>query len=225
MRNCTTACVRQPAAKVLRHTADCSGLVRQDLDETVLSATVAADPVSPHWLILTPSKVVRVAMDQVQPAHSAAVTAQSPAASRRPAVSQALSHLTGVLLLMHPPIHPFTRLFIGVFIHPPMPWSCDAFMHAICTFPKGQMCSLISLPVCIAAHSCMLQQAAATACVLPPVPLPVKDRAAQVQSFCRDFMLLCIIVQIVESAQLHKACQPGQLALICLHDNMPARFL
>ncbi|KAL0051061.1 hypothetical protein WJX82_001259 [Trebouxia sp. C0006] len=72
-----------------------TGLVRQDLDETVLSATVAADPVSPHWLILTPSKVVRVAMDQVQPAHSAAITAQSPAASRRPAVSQALSHLTG----------------------------------------------------------------------------------------------------------------------------------
>ncbi|DBB00160.1 hypothetical protein WJX77_011844 [Trebouxia sp. C0004] len=72
-----------------------TGLVRQVLDETVLSATVAANAKSPHWLILTSSKVVQVAMDQVQPAHSVAVTAQPPAASRRPAVSQALSHLTG----------------------------------------------------------------------------------------------------------------------------------
>ena len=69
----------------------------------------------------------------------------------------------------------------------------------------------------------MLQQAAATAFVLPPVPLPAKDHAAQVQLFCRDFVLLCIILQIVESAQLHKASQPGRLALIYLHENRPAR--
>lgn len=172
MRNCTTACVRQPAAKVLRHTADCSGLVRQDLDETVLSATVAADPVSPHWLILTPSKVVRVAMDQVQPAHSAAITAQSPAASRRPAVSQALSHLTGVLLLMHPPIHPFKRLFIGVFIHPPMPWSCD--VHACNMYlPQGSdvqsyiapcMHSSPQMHVATSSSHCMCLASCANAC-------------------------------------------------------------
>lgn len=62
----------------------------------------------------------------------------------------------------------------------------------------------------------MLQQAAATAFCLPPVPLPTKDNAAQVQLFCRDFVLASIILQIVESTQLHKACQTDQLALICL---------
>ncbi len=111
--------VRQSAAKVLTHTAGCAGLVRQVLDETVLSATVAADAKSPHWLILTPSKVVRMAMDQVQPTHSVAVTAQPPAAIRRPAVSQALSHLTGR------PLH--MRLFIAPFILSPI----GAFMHSL----------------------------------------------------------------------------------------------
>jgi len=69
----------------------------------------------------------------------------------------------------------------------------------------------------------MLPQAAATAFVLPPVPLPAKDRAVQVQPFCRDFVLVCIILQTVESAQLHRACQTDQLALIYLHENRPAR--
>lgn len=86
------------------HTTDCSGLVRQDLDETVLSATAAADAKAPHWLILMSSKVVQVAMDLVLPAHSVAVTAQPSAASRRPAVSQALSQLTGRSLHIPPRI-------------------------------------------------------------------------------------------------------------------------
>ncbi|KAA6422712.1 MAG: hypothetical protein FRX49_07247 [Trebouxia sp. A1-2] len=81
-----------------------TGLVRQDLDETVLSATAAADAKAPHWLILMSSKVVQVAMDLVLPAHSVAVTAQPSAASRRPAVSQALSQLTGRSLHIPPRI-------------------------------------------------------------------------------------------------------------------------
>jgi len=129
--DCATAClVRQSAAKLLTHTADCSGLVRQVLDETVLSATVAADAKSPHWLILTSTKVVQVAMDLVQPAHSVAVTAQSPTASRRPAVSQALSHLTGRPLHMHGPICPFMPFSTGPSNLSLMHWCIHACMHA-----------------------------------------------------------------------------------------------
>lgn len=137
VRKCTTAClVRQPAATVLMHTAGCSGLVRQVLDETVLSATIAADVKSPHWLILTPSKLVQVAMEQVQPAHSVADTAPPPAASRKPAVSQALSHLTGRPLHMYPPTYPFMGLFIAPSILSRTHWC----IHACNThFPQGSV--------------------------------------------------------------------------------------
>jgi len=111
--------------------------VRQVLDETVLSAAVAADAKSPHWLILTSTKVMQVAMDLVQPAHSVAVTAQSPTASRRPAVSQALSHLTGRPLHMHGPICPFMPFSTGPSNLSLMHCCIHAFMHA--TFMRSCM--------------------------------------------------------------------------------------
>ena len=147
--NCATAClVGQSAAKLLTHTADCSGLVRQVLDETVLSAAVAADAKSPHWLILTSTKVVQVAMD-LQPAHSVAVTAQSPTASRRPAVSQALSHLTGRPLHMHGPICPFMPFSTGPSNLSLMHWCSHACMHAPGIFPTSQMCTVLHSSLCV----------------------------------------------------------------------------
>lgn len=72
-----------------------SGLVQQDMDEAVLSAAAVTDANSPHWLIMTPSQVLHLPMGQSQPARSAPASARQGATPRRPAVTQAVSQLTG----------------------------------------------------------------------------------------------------------------------------------
>ena len=75
-----------------------SGLVQQDMDEAVLSAAAVTDAEGPHWLIMTPSQVLHLPMGQSQPARSGAVGARTGAPPKRPAVTQAVSQLTGKIL-------------------------------------------------------------------------------------------------------------------------------
>lgn len=77
-----------------------SGLMQQDMDEAVLGAAAVTDANSPHWLVMTPSQVLHLPMGQNQPARSAPASARQGAAPRRPAVSQAVSQLTGKMLCL-----------------------------------------------------------------------------------------------------------------------------